>query len=241
MNIGAFTDKGVVRALNEDCYFVSDSRYMYGMVADGMGGHQAGEVASGMTCDIIRNEISAGFYDGMDCTEAADIIKRAFIEANSAVYSYAVTHSKMMGMGTTATLAMIYDDKIIVAHVGDSRVYSVGATSIRQITRDHSYVEELLARGEITPEIAKTHPKKNYITRAMGTEETIKVDVEIFNYYGEVIVICSDGLTNMVDEETICAMVNKYKKDLQTAAEQLVQAANDNGGADNITVVALCD
>ena len=241
MNIGAFTDKGMVRKLNEDSFFISGGNYVYGMVADGMGGHQAGEVASSMVCEIVKNEIERDFYDGMDCTEAADIVKRAFIEANSEVYLYAATHSKMMGMGTTATFAMIYRDKIITAHVGDSRVYSVGATSIRQITRDHSYVQELLARGEISEEMAKQHPKKNYITRAMGTEETIKVDVDFFNYYGEVIVICSDGLTNMIDDEKICSLVNEYKTDLRTAAQKLVQAANENGGADNITVVALCD
>lgn len=241
MNIGAFTDKGRVRKLNEDSFFISDSKYIYGMVADGMGGHQAGEVASGMVCDIVKREIEKNFFDGMDYADAANVVKMAFIEANSEVYSYAATHSKMMGMGTTATFAMIYSDKIITAHVGDSRIYSVGAESMRQITRDHSYVAELLARGQISPEMAKNHPKKNYITRAMGTEETIKVDVEIFNYYGEILLICSDGLTNMVDDEKICAIVNMNKKDLKTLAERLVQAANDNGGADNITVVALCD
>lgn len=241
MNIGAFTDKGAVRKLNEDSFFITGGRYTYGMVADGMGGHQAGEVASSMVCDIVQREIKKGFYDGMDCADAAGVVKRAFIEANSAVYSYAATHSKMMGMGTTATFAMIYRDKIITAHVGDSRIYSVGSSSIRQITHDHSYVQELLESGQISAEMARNHPKKNYITRAMGTEETIKVDVDFFNYYGEIVIICSDGLTNMVDDDTICSIVNKHKKDLTTAAKTLVQTANDNGGADNITVVALCD
>ena len=241
MNIGAFSDKGVVRKLNEDSFFISNGKYIYGMVADGMGGHQAGEVASGMVCELVKNEIEKNFFDDMSCDDAADIIKRAFIEANSAVYAYAEAHSKMLGMGTTATFAMIYKDKIITAHVGDSRIYSVGATSIRQITNDHSYVQELLSRGEISEEAAKVHPKKNYITRAMGTEETIKVDVEIFNYFGEIILICSDGLTNMVEDETICGIVNNYKADLRSGAEKLVQTANENGGTDNITVVVLCD
>lgn len=241
MNIGAFSDKGMVRQLNEDSFFIGGDKYIYGMVADGMGGHQAGEVASGMVCDYIKNELENNFFDGMTCDEAADIIKRAFIEANTLVYSYAETHSKMMGMGTTATFAMIYQDKIITAHVGDSRAYSVGASSIRQITNDHSYVQELLQRGEISEETAKVHPQKNYITRAMGTEETIKVDMDIFNYFGEIILLCSDGLTNLVDDEIICNVINQYKSDLYSGAKQLVQIANENGGNDNITVVAICD
>lgn len=241
MNIGAFSDIGKVRKLNEDSFFISEGKYAYAMVADGMGGHQAGEVASGMVCDYIKNELENNFFDGMTCDEAADIVKRAFIEANTLVYSYAEAQSRLMGMGTTATFAMIYADKIITAHVGDSRAYSVGASSIRQMTNDHSYVQELLQRGEITEETAKSHPQKNYITRAMGTEETIKVDVEIFNYFGEIILLCSDGLTNQVEDEVICNVINRFKSDLCGGAKQLVQIANDNGGADNITVVALCD
>lgn len=238
MQFGAVTDIGIHRKINEDNYYVNESDiFPYAVVADGMGGHQAGEVASMMVVDIIENHLEKYLDTELDYVEAGEVIRQAFISANSIIYNYAKNHYKVMGMGTTATLVMIYQNKIITAHVGDSRAYMIG-DEIKQITKDHSYVQELVSRGEISPEMAKNHPKKNYITRAMGAEDTVKVDISIKPYNGETLVLCSDGLTNFVEDDEIGTYI-KNKGNLQESAEELVALANERGGGDNITIVAL--
>jgi serine/threonine protein phosphatase PrpC len=238
MKFGAVTDLGKHRKINEDSFYIhKDDVFPYAFVADGMGGHQAGEVASMMVVDIVNNRVLAGFEPSMDYVEVGEIMRQAFIAANNVIYNYAKNYYKVMGMGTTATMACVYQNKIITAHVGDSRVYAIG-DQIRQITKDHSYVQELVTRGEITPEQARNHPKKNYITRAMGAEETVKVDISIQDYHGEVILVCSDGLTNFVTDEEIKEKI-RFSADLQQAAQSLVDMANQNGGKDNITLVAF--
>ena len=238
MQYGAITDIGQRRKINEDNYFIhDDDKFPYAIVADGMGGHQAGEVASMMVVDIIESHLAVNLTEGVDYVEAGEILRQAFISANSIIYNYAKDHYKIMGMGTTTTMALIYGGRVITAHVGDSRAYAVG-DEIVQLTKDHSYVQELVSRGEISPEMAKHHPRKNYITRAMGAEDTVKVDISIKPYNGETIVLSSDGLTNYVDDEEILAHINKYKP-LQTACEKLMQLANERGGSDNITVIAF--
>lgn len=238
MQYGAITDIGMRRKINEDNYFVHDDAvFPYAIVADGMGGHQAGEVASMMVVDIIESHLAANLNEGIDYVEAGEVLRQAFISANSIIYNYAKDHYKIMGMGTTTTMALIYGGKVITAHVGDSRAYSVG-DDIKQLTKDHSYVQELVSRGEISPEMAKHHPRKNYITRAMGAEDTVKVDISIKPYNGETIVLSSDGLTNYVDDYEILAHIKKYES-LQSACEKLMQLANERGGGDNITVIAF--
>ena len=238
MQFGAITDIGMRRKINEDNYYVNDNdTFPYAMVADGMGGHQAGEIASMMVVDIVENHLKKNLDESLDYVEAGETVRQAFISANSIIFNYAKNHYKIMGMGTTATFAMIYQNKIIAAHVGDSRAYMIGY-EIRQITKDHSYVQELVSRGEISPEMAKKHPKKNYITRAMGAEDTVKVDISIKPYNGETIVICSDGLTNYVEDDEIMAHI-KTEKPLQESCEELVSLANSRGGGDNITIVAF--
>ena len=238
MQFGAVTDIGMRRKINEDNYYVNDNEvFPYAMVADGMGGHQAGEIASMMVVDIVENHLKKNLDESLDYVEAGEAVRQAFISANSIIFNYAKNHYKIMGMGTTATLAMIYRGKIIAAHVGDSRAYMIG-DDIKQITRDHSYVQELVARGEISQEMAKHHPKKNYITRAMGAEDTVKVDITIKPYNGETIVLCSDGLTNFVEDDEIMAHI-KRDKTLQESCEELVALANSRGGGDNITIVAF--
>lgn len=236
MHYGAVTDIGRVRKINEDSYHVSmGGIFPYVVVADGMGGHQAGEVASMMVVDILKNHLESYLDESMDYVEVGEVIRRAFISANNIVFNYSKNHYKIMGMGTTATLAMIYGGKIITAHVGDSRAYRVGVHSISQITRDHSYVQELVLMGRMTPEEAKHNIKRNYITRAMGAEETVKVDIKIYPYNGEKILVCSDGLTNYVEDDEIMDFVNNAD-DLQCAAQEMTQLANVRGGRDNITV-----
>ncbi|MBQ2670204.1 MAG: Stp1/IreP family PP2C-type Ser/Thr phosphatase [Clostridia bacterium] len=238
MQYGAITDIGQRRKINEDNYYIhDDDKFPYAIVADGMGGHQAGEVASMMVVDIIESRLSQDLKEGIDYVEAGEVLHQAFISANSIIYNYAKDHYKIMGMGTTTTMALIYGGRVITAHVGDSRAYAAGE-EIVQLTKDHSYVQELVSRGEISPEMAKHHPRKNYITRAMGAEDTVKVDISIKPYNGETIVLSSDGLTNYVDDEEILAHIKKFEP-LQTACEKLMQLANERGGSDNITVVAF--
>lgn len=238
MQFGAVTDIGMRRKINEDNYYINDSgQFPYAVVADGMGGHQAGEIASMMVVDIIENHLSKNLDTSLDYVEAGEAVRQAFISANSIIFNYAKNHYKIMGMGTTATFAMIYQNKIITAHVGDSRAYKIGE-EIKQMTKDHSYVQELVSRGEISPQMAKKHPKKNYITRAMGAEDTVKVDISIKPYAGETIALCSDGLTNFVEDDEIMAYL-KNGATLQEGAEKLVELANSRGGSDNITIVAF--
>lgn len=239
MRFGAVTDIGMHRKINEDNYHVQENGlFPYAIVADGMGGHQAGEVASMMVVDIVTNHLEKNLEPELDYVEAGEVVRQAFVAANSIIYTYAKNHYKIMGMGTTTTLSMIYRDKVITAHVGDSRSYLVSDSNISQITKDHSYVQELVSRGELSEEAARNHPKKNYITRAMGAEETVKVDITIKPYNGEKVVLCSDGLTNFVYDEEIEKYMNSANT-LQEGAESLVRLANERGGRDNITVVVL--
>ena len=239
MQTGLITDIGKVRKINEDsCAVHGDGEFPYGVVADGMGGHEAGEVASRMAVDIIENHLGHNLEEGMSFAETGEVIRQAFICANNIIYTYAKNHYKIMGMGTTATLAMIYKDNIITAHVGDSRAYKIDSSGIKQITRDHSYVQELVMRGELTPQAAKNHPKKNFITRAMGAEDVVKVDITIQDYEGETILLCSDGLTNFVDDDEIFENISGSAS-LDEALGKLVELANERGGRDNITIVAL--
>ena len=236
MRIGAVTDVGKQRRLNEDSYFVyRNENLLGGMVADGMGGQNAGEVASAMATQIIKEYIINSFNPDMDCMEVGEMVRRAFLKANDKIYE---TDSELDGMGTTSTLAIIYRDKIISAHVGDSRAYLIDGGEIRQITKDHSYVQELLSRGEITKEFANRHPAKNYITRAVGADDILKVDINISDYHGETVLLCSDGLTNMLSDEQISEIIGE-NENLQQGAEALVRLANKKGGLDNITVVVF--
>lgn len=239
MKMAAESDIGRVRKINEDSYFsYRNENLIGGMVADGMGGCNAGEVASRMTTMIVKDYIIREFNPDMDYMRLGEMIKRAFIEANSEIYEYARHHEEADGMGTTASMAFIYRGKLIVVHVGDSRVYTVDEKQIRQITTDHSFVQELLNRGSITSDAAKNHPQKNLITRAIGSEPSIKADVCIQDYHSETVLICSDGLTNMVSDSQIKEIMNEHS-DLQEAVNALIGLANKKGGADNITCLAF--
>lgn len=239
MKIAAQSDIGKLRKTNEDKYFVyRNDNLLGGFVADGMGGEQAGAVASAMVADIVKSHIISEFNPKLDYVETGEIIRQAFMAANEQIYRYAKSDAHLLGMGTTASLAIVYQDKLIVAHVGDSRVYCID-DKIRQITHDHSFVEELLQRGEISREDATTHPNRNMITRAVGTEATLKVDITINAYHGETVLLCSDGLTNMVSDAQIQEIIQE-NEDLQEAVEKLIALANKKGGKDNITVVAFC-
>ncbi len=233
------TDIGKKREINEDSFFVycDDERILCGCVADGMGGHACGEVASKMAVDIIEQCVKNDINCDMDYVEFGETVRKGFVEANYRIYRYAQENGFLNNMGNTATFAAIYRDKLITVHIGDSRVYAID-DGIVQITKDHSYVQELVLRGEITPEEAAKHPQKNYITRAMGIEGNVKVDVGIMQYSGESVLICSDGLTNMLTDDEIFEIVSE-NTDLRCCADELVCRANKKGGTDNITAVML--
>lgn len=238
MGFAAESDIGKHKKNNEDSFFkYQNEKVTGGMVADGMGGHNSGEIASKMMCTIVKQYIISEYDPSMDYMEMAELIRAAFAEANLEIYR-ASSIKENEGMGTTATLAFIYDGKLITAHIGDSRCYKITRDKIEQITTDHSYVNELLSRGQISEADVLMHPKKNLVTRAAGTDISVKVDMDITTYMGETILICSDGLSNMVSDEQIFETINS-NEELADAVNKMIELANKKGGSDNITVIAF--
>lgn len=239
MKLAALTDVGNIRKINEDSFKTeAKDKYAYAIVADGMGGHLAGEVASQMAVDKIAEYVDGHMDDEFDRFQVMEVLHQAFIYANDCIYKYSCENESVMGMGTTATMCMVRGGFVIFAHVGDSRAYMSGEKLV-QITRDHSYVQELVKLGQITPEEAKHHPRKNYITRAMGTEESVKVDIGVKPYNGERLLLCSDGLIDEIEDDSLQTLINDGTP--QECARRLVQLAKDNGGNDNITAVIIGD
>ncbi len=237
MNCGYKTDIGLVRSVNEDRYlFVDSKEYKLLVVADGMGGHDAGDIASQMTIDeIVRYNLAVGFAEN-----TAERLVECVAKANEIVYKYSNKKRMVNGMGTTLVIAVVIENKIYFANVGDSRGYIIN-NGIKKITIDHSYVEELLLAGDITPEEAYNHPNKNQITRAIGTNPTVKTDIFVCEKEkGDIVFLCSDGCTNMLKDEEILYIFKKSNS-MQEAADTLVICANDNGGYDNVTVVCYSE
>lgn len=238
MEFAALTDIGHHRKNNEDNFFVyRNERLTGGMVADGMGGHSAGETASKMAVDIIKNHIICNYDPKMDYMEVAEMIRTAFFVANREIYIKS-QEEEFNGMGTTATLAMVYDNKLIVVHIGDSRCYVLDKNGLRQLTNDHSYVGELLRCGQITELDAKYHPQKNLITRALGAENIPKLDISIETYNKDAVILCTDGLSNMISDSQITEIIRENEK-LDAAVEKMVELANKKGGNDNITIIVF--
>lgn len=239
MKIRAMTDVGLIRKINEDSYTtVEADNYCYAVVADGMGGHLAGEVASMMAVNIVREYISAHYSDDLDKFQLKELLCRAFRHANTKIFEYSCNNESVMGMGTTATLCFVDGKDLIFAHVGDSRAYMIDNDGIRQLTRDHSYVQELVKLGMITPEEAKRHPNRNQITRAMGVEPDVRVDSGVFNYNGQTLLLASDGLFGEIDDEEIRDIIEKNGA---AAVNTLVSLALERGGRDNITAIIMED
>lgn len=237
MRIEAGTDVGLVRKINEDSYDVYEcGDYAYAVVADGMGGHLAGEVASAMAVEEIRKYITINLMPEMDRFQAKEVLCCAFRYANRAIFEYSQTNESVMGMGTTTTLVMLRDGWLIFAHVGDSRAYTLDE-DIEQITRDHSYVQELVKLGMITPEEARTHPNRNQITRAMGVEPTVRVDSGVQKYTGQRVLLCSDGLFGELEDGEIKSIAAGTEP--AGAVAELIELAKERGGRDNITVVII--
>ena len=233
----SLTDTGRVRSMNEDYVFVSERPIgklpNLFVVADGMGGQNAGERASSYAVEVLLQSVRKGREKN-----PVKVLRRAIESANDMVYQESTARESSRGMGTTMVAATICKDILYVANVGDSRLYVIN-NQIRQITRDHSLVEEMVRLGKLTQEEGRNHPDKNIITRAVGAEETVRVDCfEEKIGIRDVVLLCSDGLTNMVSDEQIQQII-KTEKNLQKAAELLVETANRNGGRDNITVLLI--
>ena len=234
----SITDIGKKRKLNQDYVYTSETPVgplpNLFLVADGMGGHKAGDYASRCVIDTIVDYIGR-----TGDVEPVGILEVAVARANEMVRYKASSDEAYNGMGTTLVAATIEGNRMRVANVGDSRLYVVGSRKINQITRDHSYVEEMVRMGEIRRDQARSHPDKNIITRAVGAEENIAVDFfDVTLQPGDIVLMCSDGLTNMIEDEEI-RMILQGKRDLVEKAESLVNAANNNGGKDNIAVVLI--
>jgi len=224
------TDTGRKRRRNEDAYVVAPPLFA---VADGMGGAQAGEIASKLAAAALE-DTDAGALSG------EDRVMSLIHEANRRVYERSNEDPNASGMGTTITVALVEDSRVTIGHVGDSRAYRYRAGSIEQITEDHSLVNELMKSGKLSPEEAETHPQRSVITRALGTDPDVDVDsFTVEAQVGDVFLLCSDGLTTMVDDDNILGVIEKYHDDLDRATKSLVSAANRGGGEDNITVVAF--
>lgn len=239
MQIFSKTDRGRVRTDNQDAYFagkITDGS-VFAVVCDGMGGANAGNVASELAVRHISEYVIRSYRDGMDMTDTEKTLKNAIVSANISLYDKAVNNAELAGMGTTAVAAFVKDGTAVIAHVGDSRIYLVNG-EIKQLTRDHSVVQSLIESGKITPEDAKVHPRKNVITRALGAEENVAVDSDCLNLSnGDTLLLCSDGLTNFLDDKDILKVFQN--NDISAVAERLVEEANKNGGGDNITVVTV--
>ncbi|MCI5918705.1 MAG: Stp1/IreP family PP2C-type Ser/Thr phosphatase [Roseburia sp.] len=237
MKTFSMTDIGKRREMNQDYVFTSETAVgnlpNLFLVADGMGGHKAGEYASRFTVDTIVESVKASRE-----TEPVAIMKEAVTKANELLIEEARADEKKSGMGTTIVVATILGKKLYVANVGDSRLYLVNR-EISQITRDHSLVEEMVRLGEMDKAEAKDHPDKNVITRAIGAIPDVVIDFfEVELEEEDTVLMCSDGLTNMIEDEDIKKII-LTQRDIAEKAEKLVVTANENGGKDNITVVVI--
>lgn len=232
--VGLVSDIGLRRALNEDCAsYLEETNFKIYVVADGMGGHNAGEVASKMAAERIVDYIKYNFSK-MDDKE---LITRAIEEVNREIFNFSMTNDKLNGMGTTVTACLITKNNIYVANVGDSSCMGIKNGMIKKITKDHSLVQELVDSGTISEVEAANHPKKNIITRALGTSLNVCVDVfEVMNREYEVLLLCSDGLTNELTKDEILEIVIS-KETYEDMANKLVDVAKEKGGRDNITVL----
>jgi protein phosphatase len=228
-HVGAITDPGRRRRRNEDAYVCEPPLFA---IADGMGGAQAGEVASRLAAAALKE---SGVETGGE-ERIYDLIQ----EANRRVYDRSSTDPTTSGMGTTITVALVEDGNVAFGHVGDSRAYLIRQRKMEQITEDHSLVNELMKSGKLSREEAESHPQRSVITRALGTDPDVDVDTfTIAAQAGDVFLLCSDGLTDMLSEDEILGLVEQNRRDIGAGLKALVKAANRSGGEDNITVVAF--
>lgn len=231
MKAYALSDTGLVRELNEDTVQVCEGKHMLCILADGMGGHRAGEVASALAAKKVADMLSGKQPMPADMMQAV-------LSANRAVYAQQKDNPDQQGMGTTLTALWEDEDSVVIGHVGDSRAYLYRTGRLHQMTEDHSMVGEMLREGLITQDEARSHPYRNVITQAVGTDETVKPDVlRTIKMPGDKWLLCSDGLSDMVEDSEIARVIGQYSA--REAAQVLLSMALKNGGRDNVSVILL--
>ncbi len=240
MKIVARTDIGLVRDNNQDSYAVCELEggAVLAVVCDGMGGAAEGALASSQAVRIIKERISERYYESMSDISVKSLMISAVENANKSIYELSLTDEKYEGMGTTVVAALLNESYIYIAHAGDSRAYKIADKEIYQLTRDHSVVQRMLENGEISESEAADHPSKHIITRALGVDAEIRTDFcqEVIGE-NDIYLLCSDGLSNFVSADEIIGVFDE--ESFYSASDKLVNLANRNGGADNITVVAI--
>jgi protein phosphatase len=242
IEIATATHSGMVRSHNEDS-IAADAAAGLAVLADGMGGYNAGEVASGIAVAMISAEIRkalAGIDGALDVATAERLIGEHAVRANSAIFQAAQNQSQYAGMGTTLVVALWHDNSLVVGHIGDSRLYRFRDGKLEQMTRDHSLLQEQIDSGLITREQARHSQNKNLVTRAVGIDPEVEAEVHSYPVEaGDIYLLCSDGLNDMVADEDMQSTLSSLQANLPLAAQQLVQQANDNGGRDNVSVILV--
>ena len=241
MEYAALSDKGIIREQNEDFWnIVLDNKGnpIAFIIADGMGGHMAGDVASRMAVEIISQEICRSL-ETINSSTVIAFLENAVNLANDEIYKYSLLNLNGTGIGTTLTLGLIHSGKITIAHIGDSRFYLIRGGAIQSMTRDHSFVGELVEKGVLDQEEARNHPLRNQITRALGYEKNIEIDFyNIDVKKGDIYLFCTDGLTVKVSSDELLTMLEQ-EKDLNVILKNMVELANQRGGDDNITAIIV--
>ena len=236
----AKSDVGKVRELNEDSFYISDSldEIQLYILADGMGGYKGGEVASKLAIQSAKNYIESNFKQiEKDKDSIIQLVGSSVEYANMIVYEKSKENNELNGMGTTLDVCLIYNNRVFIGHVGDSRVYRIRKEFMRKLTQDHSYVQKLVKDGTITKEEAVHHPQKNMLMKALGCNAFVEPDVMVKGFLkDDILIMNSDGLTNLVSQEEI---FREAKKDIEQAPKELVNLANEKGGYDNITVIVI--
>ena len=242
LNMSAITNVGQVRDKNEDAVAV-DVDCGVAILADGMGGYNAGEIASSMTVGLLMQGLQTGLATiapDEDSYALERLVRELVASVNVAVYNKACSQAQCEGMGTTLVLAVCRDDRVLVAHIGDSRLYRLRGGELTQLTRDHSLLQEQIDNGVLAPEDAPSSSNKNLVTRALGVETEVLLDINVFDAARhDMYLLCSDGLTDMVAESDIHAAMSLMGDHLTVAANELVALANEQGGRDNISVALV--
>lgn len=239
MKLVARSDTGEVRPSNQDFYAIGEKEdYFYAIVCDGMGGCNGGNVASQMAVAAIEQTLIDKLNGTLFDVVVKGAIEEGIREANRRIYERSLSESELRGMGTTAVVAVYANNKLYLAHVGDSRAYILKGSEYTQLTKDHSVVQELVESGQISEEEAREHPIKNVITRAIGVEKTVEIDFKELDFeIDEALLICTDGLSNYLTDDVFKSILRDNSK--EEYAEKLVEYAKESGGADNITVVLM--
>ena len=241
------TDPGIVRGHNEDAVFANPNQGFV-ILADGMGGYNAGEVASGMATMLLSSEMENAFATSppheLDEESGQRFARRCLLEkiavANAAIYHSAESQPQYAGMGTTLVAALFCDNQLTVAHIGDSRLYRLRGEEFALLTRDHSFLQEQIDSGVLSVEEARFSQNKNLVTRALGVDPVVEAEIQDYEVQaGDIYLLCSDGLNDMVEDEEIQLTLHMLSANLELAATQLVQMANDNGGRDNVSVILV--